>query len=345
MDAGHRSTYDPLHHQSTVEVALKYRIPSFAAALLIGVLAPLQAARAEYPEKPVRLIVPAAPGGAADNHARALAIELHKRLGQPFVIENKPGASGAIGMDVVAKAAPDGYTIGSNNLATFIVGTLTAKQLPYRIESDFTPISSLFTQPNLVGVTPSLPVKTLVELIAYAKANPNMISFGSTGQGTSLHVLTEMLRMNAGIEMVHAPYKSAPAAEGDLAAGHIQLMISNFTSMEPQVKAGRIRALAITSATRSPRLPDVPTVAQAGAPYLEMVTWAGIVGPKGMPPAIVKRLNTTINEILSDPNFKKQYEAMGSEPDIKTPEQFAAMIKSDFAKWGEVIRKGRITVD
>lgn len=324
---------------------MKYRIPSFAAALMIGVLAPLQAARAEYPEKPVRLIVPAAPGGAADNHARALAIELHKRLGQPFVIENKPGASGAIGMDVVAKAAPDGYTIGSNNLATFIVGTLTAKQLPYRIESDFTPISSLFTQPNLVGVTPSLPVKTLVELIAYAKANPNMISFGSTGQGTSLHVLTEMLRMNAGIEMVHAPYKSAPAAEGDLAAGHIQLMISNFTSMEPQVKAGRIRALAITSATRSPRLPDVPTVAQAGAPYLEMVTWAGIVGPKGMPPAIVKRLNTTINEILSDPNFKKQYEAMGSEPDIKTPEQFAAMIKSDFAKWGEVIRKGRITAD
>lgn len=145
---------------------MKYRIPSFAAALLIGVLAPLQAARAEYPEKPVRLIVPAAPGGAADNHARALAIELHKRLGQPFVIENKPGASGAIGMNVVAKAAPDGYTIGSNNLATFIVGTLTAKQLPYRIESDFTPISSLFTQPNLVGVTPSLPVKTLVELIA-----------------------------------------------------------------------------------------------------------------------------------------------------------------------------------
>ena len=154
-----------------------------------------------------------------------------------------------------------------------------------------------------------------------------------------------MLRMNAGIEMVHAPYKSAPAAEGDLAAGHIQLMISNFTSMEPQVKAGRIRALAITSATRSPRLPDVPTVAQAGAPYLEMVTWGGIVGPKGMPPAIVKKLNATINEILSDPNFKKQYEAMGSETDIKTPEQFAAMIKSDLAKWGEVIRKGRITAD
>lgn len=324
---------------------MKSRIPSFSAALLVGVLATVQTVHAEYPEKPVRLIINAAPGGAADSTARVLAIELQKRLGQQFVIENKPGASGAIGLDVVAKAAPDGYTIGNNNLATFIVGALTAKQLPYRIESDFTPISSLFTQPNIVGVTPSLPVKTLGELVAYAKANPNKISFGSTGQGTSLHVLTEMLSMNAGIKMVHAPYKSAPAAEGDLAAGHIQLMISNFTSMEPQVKAGRIRALAITSASRSPRLPDVPTVSQAGAPYLEMVTWGGIVGPKGMPPTIVKKLNTTINEILSDPNFKKQYEAMGSETDIKTPEQFAAMIKSDLAKWSEVIRKGGITAD
>ncbi len=324
---------------------MNYSIRKLTSALAAGLLLTAQVAHAEYPEKPVRLIINAAPGGAADSTARVLAIELQKRLGQPFVIENKPGASGAIGLDVVAKAAPDGYTIGNNNLATFIVGALTAKQLPYRIESDFTPIAGLFTQPNIVGVTPGLPVKTLGELVAYAKANPNKLSFGSTGQGTSLHVLTEMLRLNTGIEMVHAPYKSAPAAEGDLAAGHIQLMISNFTSMEPQVKAGRIRALAITSATRSPRLPDVPTVAQAGAPYLEMVTWGGIVGPKGMPPAIVKKLNTTINEILADPHFKKQYEAMGSETDIKTPEQFAAMIKSDLAKWGEVVRKGRITAD
>jgi tripartite-type tricarboxylate transporter receptor subunit TctC len=328
-----------------VEIVLKSRIPSFAAALLIGVLATVQVARAEYPEKPVRLIINAAPGGAADSTARVVAAELARRLGQPFVIDNKPGASGAIGLDVVAKAAPDGYVIGNNNLATFIVGALTAKHLPYRIEQDFTPIATLFTQPNIVGVTPGLPVKTLNELVAYAKANPNKIAYGSTGQGTSLHVLTEMLRMNTGIEMVHAPYKSAPAAEGDLAAGHIQLMISNFTSMEPQVKAGRIRALAITSATRSPRLPDVPTVAQAGAPYLEMVTWGGIVGPKGLPPAVVKKLNTTINEILLDPNVKKQFEAMGSESAVKSPEQFEAMIKSDLATWGEVIRKGRITVE
>lgn len=345
MDTAARSPYDPAHQQPLVEIVLKTRIPSLAAALLAGALATVQAARAEYPEKPVRLIVPAAPGGAADSLARVVANELGKRLGQPVVIENKPGASGAIGMDAVAKAAPDGYVIGSNNLATFIVGTLTAKQLPYRVDQDFTPISALFTQPNVVSVTPGLPVKTIDELLAYAKANPNKISYGSTGQGTSLHVLTEMLRMNTGIQIVHVPYKSAPAAEADLAAGHIQLMIGNFTSMEPQIKAGRIRALAITSATRSPLLPNVPTVAQAGAPYLEMVTWAGVVGPKGMPPAIVKKLNTSINEVLADPKVKKQFETMGSEPSIKSPEEFAGQIKADLEKWGDVIRKGRITVE
>jgi tripartite-type tricarboxylate transporter receptor subunit TctC len=154
-----------------------------------------------------------------------------------------------------------------------------------------------------------------------------------------------MLRMNSGIEITHIPYKSAPAAESDLAAGHIDLMISNFTSMEPQVKAGRIRALAITSPTRSPALPNVPTVSQAGAPYLEMVTWGGIVGPKNLPPAIVKKLNTTINEILSDPKIKKQLETMGSEAAVSSVEEFSALIRADTAKWGEVIRKGNITVE
>jgi tripartite-type tricarboxylate transporter receptor subunit TctC len=321
------------------------KIQTVAAVLLLGGLATVQLARAEYPERPVRIVVNAAPGGAADSTTRVVATELTQRLGQPFVIENRPGAAGAIGLAEVAKAAPDGYVLGHNNLATFIVGALTAKHLPYRIDQDFTPIAKVFTQPNLVGVTPSLPVKSLSELVAYAKANPGKISYGSTGQGTSLHVLTEMLRMNSGIEMTHVPYKSAPAAESDLAAGHIQLMISNFTSMEPQVKAGRIRALAITSPTRSPSLPNVPTVAQAGAAYLEMVTWGGIVGPRNLPPAIVKKLNTTINEILSDPKIRKQFETMGSEAAVSSVEEFSALIRADTAKWGEMIRTGNITVE
>jgi tripartite-type tricarboxylate transporter receptor subunit TctC len=316
-----------------------------AAVLLLAGLAMVQLARAEYPERPVRIIVNAAPGGAADSTTRVVATELTQRLGQSFVIENKPGAAGAIGLAEVAKAVPDGYVLGHNNLATFIVGALTAKHLPYKIDQDFTPIAKVFTQPNLVGVTPGLPVKSLSELVAYAKANPGKVSYGSTGQGTSLHVLTEMLRMNSGIEMTHVPYKSAPAAESDLAAGHIQLMISNFTSMEPQVKAGRIRALAITSPARSPSLPNVPTVAQAGAPYLEMVTWGGIVGPRNLPPAIVKKLNTTINEILSDPTIRKQFETMGSEATVSSVEEFSALIKADTAKWGDMMRKGNITVE
>jgi len=318
---------------------------TMAAVLLLAGLAIVQLARAEYPERPVRIIVNAAPGGAADSTTRVVATELTQRLGQSFVIENKPGAAGAIGLAEVAKAVPDGYVLGHNNLATFIVGALTAKHLPYKIDQDFTPIAKVFTQPNLVGVTPGLPVKSLSELVAYAKANPGKVSYGSTGQGTSLHVLTEMLRMNSGIEMTHVPYKSAPAAESDLAAGHIQLMISNFTSMEPQVKAGRIRALAITSPARSPSLPNVPTVAQAGAPYLEMVTWGGIVGPRNLPPAIVKKLNTTINEILSDPTIRKQFETMGSEATVSSVEEFSALIKADTAKWGDMMRKGNITVE
>jgi len=321
------------------------KIQTVAAALLLGSLATVPLAWAEYPEKPVRIIVNAAPGGAADSTTRVVATELTRRLGQPFIIENKPGAAGAIGLNEVARARPDGYVIGNNNLATFIVGALTAKNLPYKIDQDFTPIAKVFTQPNIVGVTPGLPVKSLSELIAYAKANPGKISYGSTGQGTSLHVLTEMLRMNTGIEITHIPYKSAPAAESDLAAGYIQLMISNFTSMEPQVKAGRIRALAITSPTRSPSLPNVPTVAEAGAPYLEMVTWGGLVGPRNLPPAIVGKLNTTINEILSDPKVKKQFEAMGSDATVGSPAEFSALIKADAAKWGEVIRKGNIAVE
>lgn len=321
------------------------RVPHAAWVVAFGLSACMQAAMAEYPQRPVRVIVNAGAGGAADSTARVVANELSRRLGQPFVIENRPGAAGAIGLDAVAKAPPDGYVIGSNNLATFVVGALTATHLPYDINRDFTPIAKLFTQPNLVGVNPGLKVNSIAELVAYAKAHPNEISYGSTGQGTSLHVLTELLRMNAGIKMTHVPYKSAPAAESDLAAGHIQLMISNFTSMEPQVKAGRIRALAITSSTRSPMLPNVPTVAQAGAPYLEMVTWGGFVGPKNMPPAVVRKLNTTINEILSDPAVRKQYENMGSVATPATVEEFSALIKADTSKWGEVIRRGQIKAE
>jgi tripartite-type tricarboxylate transporter receptor subunit TctC len=316
-----------------------------AIALMVAALGATQAARAEYPEKPIRLIVNAAPGGAADSTSRVLANALSQRLGQPVVIENKPGASGAIGLDAVAKAAPDGYTIGHANLATFVVAAMAAKQLPYKTSQDFTPIAKHWAQPNLLGVNPKLPVRSVADLVAYAKAQPGALSYGSTGNGTSLHVVTELFRTSAGIQMTHVPYKSAPAAESDLAAGFIQVMISNFTSMEPQVKADRIRALAITGPKRSPLLPGVPTIREAGFPEVEMETWGGIVGPANLPEAIVRKLNAEINAVLSDPKIVKQHEALGATVTPGSPAQFGDQIKADNAKWGAVIRKNNITVD
>jgi tripartite-type tricarboxylate transporter receptor subunit TctC len=317
----------------------------FAIALIAALAGVSQAALAEYPEKPIRLIVNAAPGGAADSTSRVLAQALSLRLGQPIVIENKPGASGAIGLDAVAKAAPDGYTLGHANLATFVVAALAAKHLPYKPAQDFTLIAKQWTQPNLLGVNPKLPVSTVAELVAYAKSQPTALSYGSTGNGTSLHVVTELFRTSAGIQMTHVPYKSAPAAESDLAAGFIQVMISNFTSMEPQVKAGRIRALAITGPQRSPLLPNVPTIREAGFPDVEMETWGGIVGPANMPEDIVKKLNAAITAVLADPKIVKQHELLGAAVKTGSSAQFAEELKADNAKWGTVIRQNNITLD
>lgn len=316
-----------------------------AACLLFGSMATVQFARAEYPEKPIKFIVNAAPGGAADSTARILATELALRLGQPIVIDNKPGASGAIGLDAIAKAPPDGYTIGGANLATFVIAAQAAKKLPYRPSQDFTPIAKQWTQPNLLGVNPSLPVRSVSELVAYAKAHPGEISYGSTGSGTAFHVLTELFRSEAGINITHVPYKSAPAAELDLAAGFIQMTISNFTSMEPQVRAGRIRALAITGPTRSPLLPNVPTIAEAGFPVMEMETWGGVIGPANMPESVVKRLNIAINAVLADPKVIKAHESLGAKVAPGSAKQFADSIKADNTKWGAVIKRNNITLD
>ena len=316
-----------------------------AIGLIAAVAASATFAQGEYPGRPVRFIVNAAAGGAADVTARILATALSQRLGQPFIVDNKPGGAGVIGLDAIAKAEPDGYTIGGANLSTFVVAALAAKRLPYQPIQDFTPIAKQWTQPNLLGVTPSLGVNSVADLVAYAKAHPGELFYGSTGTGTSLHVVTELFRAKAGIKITHVPYKSAPAAESDLAAGQIQLMISNFTSMEPQVRAGRIRALAITGPTRSPLLPSVQTIAEAGFPAVEMVTWGGVIGPARMPAPIVQKLNAEINAILSDPKIIKQHESLGATVATGTPGQFADLINADASKWGAVIKASHISID
>jgi tripartite-type tricarboxylate transporter receptor subunit TctC len=319
--------------------------PWAAASLVLGLITAGHNASAEYPEKPVRFIVGSAAGGAGDVLSRVIGAEFAQRTGQPFIVENKPGAAGAIGYDAVAKAAPDGYTLGLASLSTFVVGALAAKHVPYKTEQDFSPVAKLFTQPNILAVNPKLPVRTVKDLINYAKQHPNDVFYGSTGNGTSLHVLTEVLRQTTDISITHVPYKSSPAAESDLAAGQIQMMISNFTSLEPQIRAGRVRALAITSPTRSPLLPNVPTAAEAGIPAVEMVTWAGVVGPAKMPAEVIRKLNTELNAIISDPKVVKQFQALGSDAAPQSVSQFDDLIKAENARWGKVIKDANITAE
>jgi tripartite-type tricarboxylate transporter receptor subunit TctC len=319
--------------------------PWITSTVFIGLALAFTSAKAEYPEKPIKFIVNAAPGGASDNTVRVLANALSERLGQPIIIENRPGASGIIGLDAVAKARPDGYTIGNANLATYVVSALTAKKLPYDPDNDFTPIAKHWTQPNVLGVAPQLPVRSVADLVKYAKDRPNEVFYGSTGNGTALHLLGALFGNLSGTKISHVPYKSAPAAETDLAIGHFQMMFSNITSMEPQVRAGRIRALAVTGPTRSPLLPNVPTIREAGYPDLEMETWGGVIGPANMPPAVVARLHKEINAILSDPAIAKKHEQLGANVTPQTINEFTQMIKVDRVRWGAVVKRNNIVLD
>lgn len=302
-------------------------------------------AQAAYPEKPVRWIIPGAAGGAADSIARIVATSVSERWGQPIVIDNRPGATGLLANDATAKAAPDGYTLGQATLSTFVVANVVAKKLPYKPAQDFTPVAMLCTSPNLLSVTPSLPVNSVAELIAYAKANPNKLFYGSSGIGSALHVVTELFRSAAGVDITHAPYKSNPQAEMDLAAGQIQLMIGNITSMEPNVKAGRLRALAVTGPKRSPLLPNVPTMAEAGVPAAQMLTWGGVMGPANMPADVVQKIHADFNAALNDPKVVKRLADLGCDSAPASLSTFTELIKTENEKWGAVVKKNNISTD
>ncbi len=302
-----------------------------------------RAASAAYPDKPIRWIVPSGAGGASDATVRIVTNELTKRMGQPFVVENRPGASGIIGLDAVAKSKPDGYTIGAAALSSIVTGSLVAKSLPFNPTRDFIPIAMLTTQPNLLGVPSSLPINSVKELIAYSQAQPTPIFYGSNGNGSSLHVATELFRSNTGLRATHVPYKSTPAAETDLMGGQLQMLIDNFATMAPNVQSGRLRALAITGPKRSPLLPNVPTMAEAGVPGAEMLTWVGVVGPAGIPADIVKRLNTEINAVLSDPNVVKKLADIASDAAPMSVSKFEQFLKSENERWQAVIKNNNIT--
>jgi tripartite-type tricarboxylate transporter receptor subunit TctC len=303
------------------------------------------AANAEFPDRPVRLIVPQAAGIATDTVARLLAVELAAQLGQQVVVENRAGGALTIGISLTAKAAPDGYTIGMAPIGAMAITRHMVSKLPYDIERDLQPIGLVTKGHLLLAVSPSLPVYSVRELVDYAKMNPGKLVNGSSSNGSPGHVGGELFKYMTETDIVHVPYKGGGMAINDLIAGHVQVMFESLSSIAPHARAGRVRALAVSGARRSPAFPEVPTIAEAGVPGYEAGTWTGVVGPVGIPRAIVLRLNAAINKAIVAPTFVKHFTEIGDEPAGGTPEEFGDLIRSDSAKWAAVIRRSGAKID
>ena len=306
-----------------------------ALALLFS--APGVAPAQDYPAKPVKIIVPFAAGGPADVYARFLAQRLGESMGQPFVVEDRPGAGSIIGTEAVAKSAPDGYTllVMSN---THTVNESLVPNKPYALQRDFTPVAPINYSDLVLVVHPSVPAATLAELIKLAKAQPGKLHYASSGTGTPYHMAGELFKSMAGVDIVHVPFKGSSGARTDVIGGQVQMMFDAVTTMAEQAKAGKVRALGTTGKTRSTVLPDVPTMNEAGVPGYEAVIWIGIIAPKGTPPAIVNRLNAEITKIQSRPEVRTEWEKQGATPMIMTPDAFARFIADDIVKWERIVK-------
>jgi tripartite-type tricarboxylate transporter receptor subunit TctC len=289
-----------------------------------------------WPQSPIRLVVPFAPGGAADLMARVLSEPLSKRLGQPIVIENKPGAGATIGADVVAKAAPDGYTLLWTTPGPQITNPFLMDKLPYDAFKDFTAVATVLTAVNVLVVTPSLPVKSVAELIAYAKQNPGKINFSSAGVGSSQHLSGELFKSMAGIDIVHVPYRGSAPALQDLLAGNVQMSLDTVVVQLPHIQSGGVRGLAVATIDRNPTLPDLPPIADT-LPGFDLTLINYINGPAGLPRPIVEKLNREINAVLSDPDITKRMEVAGFTPIIESPQALEKRIADEQAKWKKVI--------
>jgi len=296
-----------------------------------------------WPAKPLRLIVAFPPGGTNDIVARSVAQRMSERLGQPLVVENRPGANGALGAEAAAKSPADGYTLFIAAVNHVVLPALYAK-LPYDIERDFTPVVLLATVPIVVTVNPTVPVNSVAELIALAKARPGALNYGSSGNGAGTHLAGELFKMQAGVSLTHVPYKGSGPAMTDLMGGQIQLMFADLPSASPQIKGGKIRALAVGSPAPSRLVPDLPTVA-ASLPGYEAYTWVGIMAPAGTPKEIVTRLNADAVAVLERQELKDALAAQGAEAAPGTPEQFGAHMKSELAKWSKVVKTAGIKAD
>jgi len=312
----------------------------FLVVLLLAL--PLQVL-AQYPQRAIKMIVPFPPAGATDIVGRIVAQKLSERLGQTVVVENRPGAGGSIGSDLVAKAAPDGYTILMATTSTHSIGPVLQK-LPYDPLKDFAAITHVANVPNVLIVSPKLPVTNVNELVAYAKANPGKMNFASSGVGTIVHLNSEFFKMLTGTDIVHVPYKGTALAIPDLASGNIGMLFDSLASVMPHIKSGSARPLAINAAKRSHLLPNVPTFAEAGLPAFDRYTWFGMFTTAGTPPDVVRKLQTEVVAALQAPDLRERFDSVGAEPVGSTPEQFVERIKSDAARWGEVIKTANVKV-
>ena len=306
-----------------------------ATALTVHVTGPVRAD--DFPSRPLRVIVPFSPGGAVDGPMRLIAQHLSQRLGQPVVVENKPGAGATIGTDVVAKAAPDGYTLLLASQTNAISATLYSN-LPFDPIEDFTPVTLIGREPGVVVVNPAVPVTSLQQLIAYVKERPGQIDYASSGNGSGQHLFAALLASRTGMKMNHVPYRGSGQATTDLLGGVVAMSIPGTAGMVGHIKAGKLRALAVTGAARSPQLPDVPTVMEAGVPDYEAYVWMGLLAPKGTPPAIVERLNREVLAVLVQEDVKKYMATAGIEIVGSTPAEFGTFFRHEKNLWAKVIR-------
>ena len=314
---------------------------AFASMAAIAV----SAQAADYPEKPIRLLVPAAPGGGADFVARILGVKLTEALGQAVVVENRAGASGTIAADNAAKSAADGYTLLMGQSTSVVIAPHLYKKLGYDTLRDLAPVTLVAQVPNILVVHPSVPARTVSEFIALARAQPELLNYGSSGNGAPSHLAGEMFKSATGVKMVHVPYKGAGLAVNGLIAGEIQVMFAPIVAVLPQVKAGRLRALAVTSATRSAAAPELPTLAEAGLPGYEISSWFGLFAPANTPAPVIERLYRETAKALQSPDVRERFAREGAEPVGSSPADFTGYVRAEYAKYARIVRDSGIKAD
>src|SRR5258706_3136201 len=307
-------------------------------ALLLVAAIPVAASAQVYPVKPVRLIVPFPAGGPADIFGRFLAQGMSAQLGQQVVIENVSGVGGVLGVERAARSAPDGYTLVRNSSAAVCIAPFSMAKMPYEAGKDLALITTVVRVPEVLAVNPSLPVNTLAELVAHARANPGKINFGSAGSGTITHLAGELLKVEAGVDLIHVPYKGAAPAVNDLLGGQVQMGVFDVPVLMPHIKSGKLKALSVTSARRAPSLPEVPTTGDAGYPKVNSDNWYGLVGPIGIPQPVLRRIHAAAIAALNSAELIEQYGKISGVPMPSSPEEYAVFMAAEQAKWGAVVR-------